>query len=74
MINVCFLPLSSIGIGGRELIAIAVMYQLRKGPLAGPMFKIPLVGPFLPALYPDFEKYKRQWASGDLSCVSVFHK
>ena len=58
----------------RILIAFAVMYQRRKGPLAGPMFKIPLVGPFLPALYPDFEKYKRQWASGDLSCVSVFHK
>lgn len=38
------------------------------------MFKIPLMGPFLQAIYPKFDAYLAQWASGPLSCVSVFHK
>jgi len=36
--------------------------------------KIPFMGPFLESVYPDFEAYKAKWASGPLSCVSVFHK
>ncbi|KAJ5664332.1 Cytochrome P450 61 [Penicillium longicatenatum] len=51
-----------------------VMYIKRKGSIAGPSFKIPLIGPFLQALDPKFEEYLAQWASGPLSCVSVFHK
>ncbi|KAL1873260.1 hypothetical protein Daus18300_004080 [Diaporthe australafricana] len=51
-----------------------VMYIKRKGSIAGPAFKIPLVGPFLQALDPKFDGYLSQWASGPLSCVSVFHK
>ncbi|CAG8948967.1 hypothetical protein HYFRA_00002095 [Hymenoscyphus fraxineus] len=51
-----------------------VIYLRKKGPLAGPKGKIPLVGPFLQALYPDFEAYLVQWASGPLSCVGIFHK
>ncbi|KAK1829724.1 cytochrome P450 [Podospora conica] len=51
-----------------------VMYLKRKGSIAGPRFKIPLTGPFLQALNPKFEAYLAQWASGPLSCVSVFHK
>lgn len=50
------------------------MYIRRKGPIAGPAFKIPFMGPFLQALHPRFDEYLRQWASGPLSCVSVFHK
>jgi C-22 sterol desaturase len=50
------------------------MYQWRKGPIAGPRIKIPFMGPFLQALYPKWEEYLAQWASGKLSCVSVFHK
>ncbi|KAG9246864.1 cytochrome P450 [Calycina marina] len=50
------------------------MYIKWKGPLPGPMFKIPLVGPFIPALYPHFPGYVAKWASGKLSCVGVFHK
>ncbi|KFA46224.1 hypothetical protein S40293_07166 [Stachybotrys chartarum IBT 40293] len=50
------------------------MYIQRKGPIAGPMFKIPFMGPFIQALYPNFDEYLAQWASGPLSCVSVFHK
>lgn len=38
------------------------------------MFKIPFMGPFIQALYPNFNEYLVQWASGPLSCVSVFHK
>lgn len=51
-----------------------VMYIKRKGPIAGPSFKIPLMGPFLQALHPKFDAYLAQWASGPLSCVSIFHK
>lgn len=38
------------------------------------MFKIPFMGPFLQAIYPKFDAYLKQFASGPLSCVSVFHK
>ncbi|KAK4234395.1 cytochrome P450 61 [Achaetomium macrosporum] len=51
-----------------------VMYLHRKGSIAGPRFKIPLTGPFIQALNPKFEAYLAQWASGPLSCVSVFNK
>lgn len=50
------------------------MYNIRKGPIAGPRFKIPFMGPFMEALYPNFKSYLVQFASGPLSCVSVFHK
>ena len=50
------------------------MYIKQKGSIAGPRFKIPLMGPFLQAIDPKFEGYLAQWASGPLSCVSVFHK
>ncbi|KAE9569559.1 Cytochrome P450 61 [Colletotrichum fructicola] len=51
-----------------------VMYLKRKGSIAGPTFKIPIMGPFLQAIHPKFDEYLAQWASGPLSCVSVFHK
>ncbi|OGE52055.1 hypothetical protein PENARI_c011G05232 [Penicillium arizonense] len=51
-----------------------VMYIKRKGSIAGPPLKIPLMGPFIQALHPKFDAYLEQWASGPLSCVSVFHK
>jgi C-22 sterol desaturase len=50
------------------------MYRWRKGPIAGPAFKIPFMGPFIQALHPNFNEYLIQWRSGALSCVSVFHK
>lgn len=53
---------------------VLVMYLKRKGSIPGPAFKIPLTGPFIQALYPKFEAYLEQWASGPLSCVSIFHK
>jgi C-22 sterol desaturase len=51
-----------------------VKYIYQKGSIAGPALKIPFMGPFLQSMNPDFEKYKEQWNSGTLSCVSVFHK
>lgn len=50
------------------------MYIIRKGPIAGPYFKVPFIGPFLEAVYPNFVTYQAKWDSGALSCVSVFHK
>ena len=49
-------------------------YQINKGSIVGPMFKIPFIGPFLESVNPKFEAYHAKWYSGALSCVSVFHK
>jgi C-22 sterol desaturase len=52
-----------------------ISYQLKKGSIAGPKYKIwPVIGPFLESLDPKFEEYKAKWYSGPLSCVSIFHK
>ncbi|EGW29913.1 cytochrome P450 [Spathaspora passalidarum NRRL Y-27907] len=52
-----------------------IKYQLNKGVIAGPRFKVwPIIGPFLESLDPKFEEYKAKWDSGELSCVSIFHK
>ena len=59
---------------GRDLTSRIGSYIWQKGSLVGPSLKIPFFGPFLDAIYPDMNKYKAQWASGELSCVSVFHK
>lgn len=50
------------------------MYIYRKGSIVGPAWKAPFIGPFLESVRPDFTKYHAKWASGPLSCVSVFHK
>ncbi|KAK9470107.1 cytochrome P450 [Dipodascopsis tothii] len=52
-----------------------INYLIKKGSIAGPAFKMwPVMGPFLESVNPKFEEYKAKWASGPLSCVSVFHK
>lgn len=52
-----------------------ISYLTKKGAIAGPSFKLwPIMGPFLESMDPKFEEYKAKWASGPLSCVSVFHK
>ena len=51
-----------------------VRYVLNKGSIAGPSWKMPFIGPFLQSVNPKMDEYKAKWASGDLSCVSVFHK
>ena len=57
-----------------ELTENTVSYKWQKGSLVGPAWKIPFMGPFLESVFPDMNKYKAKWASGTLSCVSVFHK
>ncbi|KAK2741268.1 RNA polymerase C-22 sterol desaturase [Onygenales sp. PD_40] len=49
-------------------------YIWLKGSIVGPSLKIPFMGPFLESVNPKFHEYKAKWASGELSCVSVFHK
>lgn len=53
---------------------LLVMYRWNKGSIAGPTWKTPFIGPFLESVNPDMNKYIAKWNSGDLSCVSVFHK
>jgi C-22 sterol desaturase len=57
-----------------ELTCLTVSYQRQKGSIAGPAFKTPFIGPFLQSVNPKFSEYAAKWASGELSCVSVFHK
>lgn len=47
---------------------------MNKGSIVGPAWKMPFIGPFLQSMDPKFEEYYNKWASGPLSCVSVFHK
>ncbi|CAL3969831.1 hypothetical protein PZA11_007599 [Diplocarpon coronariae] len=61
------------------LLALMVAYDQcsylwQKGSIPGPAWKIPFIGPFLESVNPKFDEYKAKWASGELSCVSVFHK
>jgi C-22 sterol desaturase len=51
-----------------------VRYIWQKGSIVGPAWKMPFIGPFLQSVNPKFEEYYAKWASGPLSCVSVFHK
>lgn len=62
--------------GGAQLrlTSDAVSYWSLKGSIAGDSWKIPFLGPFLDSVKPSFEKYHSKWLTGDLSCVSVFHK
>lgn len=53
---------------------VLVSYWRQKSNLVGDPFKIPFVGPFFDSVRPTFGKYYAKWISGDLSCVSVFHK
>jgi C-22 sterol desaturase len=57
-----------------QLTHLTVSYVWQKGSIAGPAWKMPFIGPFMESLDPKFEEYKAKWASGELSCVSVFHK
>lgn len=58
----------------RVLTVLIASYIRQKGSIVGPTFKLPFIGPFLESMDPKFEEYKAKWASGELSCVSVFHK
>ena len=55
-------------------ISFLVSYRRQKAQIAGDPWKIPFVGPFLDSVHPVFSQYLTKWSSGDLSCVSIFHK
>ncbi|KAK2613750.1 hypothetical protein N8I77_000640 [Diaporthe amygdali] len=60
-------------------VALAVAYDQisylrQKGSIVGPSWKAPFIGPFLQSMNPKFSEYYGKWLSGDLSCVSIFHK
>ena len=71
--NATWVPLKS-HLGTNPTPLFTVKYHYLKGAIVGPMYKIPFMGPFLESVNPQFTKYKAKWDSGDLSCVSVFHK
>lgn len=49
------------------------VYRSKKGTLPGSRWTIPIIGKFADSLHPTLEGYKRQWASGELSALSVFN-
>lgn len=53
---------------------LAVSYLRQKGSIVGPSWKAPFIGPFLQSMNPKFSEYYGKWQSGELSCVSIFHK
>jgi C-22 sterol desaturase len=55
------------------LIYEQVNYRAKKAHLPGANWTIPIIGKFADSLHPTLEKYKKQWASGALSAVSVFN-
>jgi len=59
---------------GSILMVGTVSYVWNKGSIVGPAWKMPFIGPFLSSANPKMDEYKAKWASGELSCVSVFHK
>ncbi|KAI5310567.1 RNA polymerase C-22 sterol desaturase [Ascosphaera atra] len=63
-----------IGILVAAVIYDQVRYVWLKGSIVGPKWKLPFMGPFLESVNPKFSEYNAKWKSGELSCVSVFHK
>ena len=66
--------LHSIQPSDQSLKYATVRYVWNKGSIVGPSWKMPFIGPFLQSVNPKMDEYKAKWASGELSCVSVFHK
>lgn len=73
MINVSLIA-SILSQKKQLLILDTVKYVWNKGSIVGPAWKMPFIGPFLQSVNPKMDEYKAKWASGELSCVSVFHK
>jgi C-22 sterol desaturase len=49
------------------------VYRYKKSHLPGAKWTIPIIGKFADSLNPTMEGYKKQWASGALSAISVFN-
>ncbi|KAF3034940.1 hypothetical protein E8E11_001239 [Didymella keratinophila] len=46
----------------------------RKGPIAGPLVKLPFFGSITQALNPTFVSLQAKWAKAPLTCVPMLHK
>jgi len=55
------------------LILEQSVYRAKKGTLPGSTWTIPIIGKFADSVNPTLEGYKKQWASGELSALSVFN-
>lgn len=58
---------------GSLLVLEQVVYRYKKRHLPGATWTIPLIGKFADSMSPSMEGYKKQWASGALSAISVFN-
>lgn len=70
----CELVMPLSGLSPQSLNCRIVTYIWNKGSIVGPAWKMPFVGLFLSSMNPKMDGYKAKFASGELSCVSVFHK
>lgn len=55
------------------LVIEQVVYRSKKAHLPGARWTIPVIGKFADSMNPRLDNYKKQWASGALSAVSVFN-
>ncbi|KAJ9097834.1 hypothetical protein QFC19_006624 [Naganishia cerealis] len=55
------------------LVVEQVVYRSKKAHLPGARWTIPVIGKFADSMNPKLDNYKKQWASGALSAVSVFN-
>jgi len=55
------------------LVLEQTVYRVKKGSLPGSRWTIPIIGKLADSMNPTLEGYKRQWASGELTALSVFN-
>ncbi|PPQ88081.1 hypothetical protein CVT25_014379 [Psilocybe cyanescens] len=55
------------------LVLEQAVYRYKKRHLPGASWTIPIIGKFTDSMSPSMEGYKKQWASGALSAISVFN-
>lgn len=55
------------------LILEQAIYRSKKASLPGARWTIPIIGKFADSVNPTLEGYKKQWAMGELSAISVFN-
>lgn len=58
---------------GAILILEQTVYRWKKQHLPGDKWTIPIIGKFVDSTKPNLDNYKKQWASGALSALSVFN-
>ena len=67
------LIITSLAILLSLLVLEQTVYRTKKGSLPGSRWTIPIIGKFADSVNPTLEGYKKQWASGELTALSVFN-